>query len=206
MKDRKAWVLVLMFGSLWGFSEVFAGEFLYAHGIPRASVWLTAFALFILGFSRGLVNRPGSSSLIGATAALFKLANAAPFWCHLLGIFFIGLVFDLGATAWMKKGERRNLPAALTGVVTAYGGYALFAFTITYVARFEPWVNGGLSKIIEHIFIGGSLAAVTGLLLVPLGYGFGMRSETAVEGRRDWAFAGSLVVLVLLWTFGRVIG
>jgi hypothetical protein len=206
MRDRKTWVLVLLFGSLWGFSEVFAGEFLYAQGVPRASVWLTAFALLILGFARGLFNRPGSSILIGALAAVFKLVNAAPFWCHLLGIVFIGLVFDLGATAWLKKGHSRILPQALTGAVTAYGGYALFAMTITYIARFDPWVQGGLPRIMEHVFIGGSLAAVAGAFLVPLGYKLGLRSETAVEGRRDWAFAGSLVVLVLLWTLGRVIG
>jgi hypothetical protein len=206
MRDKRTWVLVLMFGSLWGFSEVFAGEFLYAHGVPRASVWLSAFALIILGFARGLVNRPGSSTLIGALAALFKLVNAAPFWCHLLGIVFIGLVFDLGATVWMKRGRRRNLQAALTGVVTAYGGYALFAITITYIARFEPWLQGGLPRIMEHIFVGGSLAAIVGAVLVPLGYKIGLSSEMVVEGRRDWAFAGSLVVLVLLWTLGRVIG
>lgn len=206
MRDRKTWVLVLVFGSMWGFSEVFAGEFLYAHGVPRASVWLSAFALFILGFARGLVNRPGSSTLIGALAALFKLVNAAPFWCHLMGIVFIGLAFDLGATAWMKKGQRRSLPIALTGILTAYGGYALFAVTITYIARFAPWVQGGLPRIMEHVFLGGSLAAIAGFFLAPLGYKLGLKSEPAVEGRRDWAFAGSLVVLVLLWTLGRVVG
>lgn len=206
MRDRKTWALVLAFGSLWGFSEVFAGEFLYAHGVPRASIWLTAFALLILGFARGLVNRPGSSTVIGALAALFKLINAAPFWCHLLGIVFLGVVFDLGASAWMKSGKGRKLPAALTGVVSAYGGYILFAVTITYVARYGPWVQGGLSRIMEHVFIGGSLAAIAGAFLVPLGYELGWRSETAVEGRRDWAFAGSFVVLVLLWTLGRVMG
>ncbi len=61
----KTWVLLLMFGSLWGFSEVFAGEFLYSQHIPFASVWLSAFALFVLGLSRGLINRPGSSTVIG---------------------------------------------------------------------------------------------------------------------------------------------
>ena len=198
MRDRKAWLFILMFGSLWGFSEVFAGEFLYAHGVPRASVWLTAFALLILGFARGLVNRPGSSTLIGVLAALFKLINAAPFWCHLLGIVFLGLVFDLGASAWMKKGQGRKLPAALTGVVSAYGSYILFAVAITYVAQYGPWVRGGLSRIMEHVFIGGSLAAIAGAFLAPLGY--------ELEGRRDWTFAGSLVVLVLLWTLGRVMG
>jgi hypothetical protein len=206
MKDRKSWALVLMFGSLWGFSEVFAGEILYAHKVPWASVWLTAFGLFVLGLARGLVNRPGSSAMIGALAALFKLVNAAPYWCHLLGIFFIGLVFDLGATVWIKRGQRRNLRAALTGVVSAYGGYALFAVTITTIARFEPWLRSGFPRVVQHIFVGGTLAAVAGAVLATAGYSFGQRTEQAVEQRRDWAFAGSLAVLVVLWTLGRMIG
>ncbi len=206
MKDRKTWALVLMLGSLWGFSEVFAGEFFYAHDVPRASVWLTAFALFILGLARGLVNRPGSSTTIGALAALFKLANAAPYWCHLLGIFFLGLVFDLGATAWMKRGQRKALGTALTGIVSVFGGYALFAITITYFVRFEPWLQGGLPKVLDHVLIGGSLAACAGAVLAILGYELGRRTETAVELRRNWAFAGSLVVVALLWTLGQVIG
>lgn len=206
MKDRKSWALVLMFGSLWGFSEVFAGEFFYAHDIPRASVWLTVFALFVLGLARGLVNRPGSSTLVAALAAVFKLVNAAPFWCHLLGIFSIGLVFDLGATAWMKRGQRRYVRTALTAAVAAYGGYALFAVAITYIARFEPWLRGGLPRILDHIFVGGSLAAAGGAILSILGHELGLRAETAVELRRNWAFAGSLVVLVVLWTLGQVLG
>ena len=206
MRDGKNWALILMFGTVWGFSEVFAGEFLYAQEVPRASVWLTAFAFIVLGVARGLVNRPGSSTLIGALAALFKLANAAPYWCHLLGIVFLGLVFDLGATAWMRRRPGRDLKAALTGVVSAYGGYALFALAITYLARFDPWVEGGFPKILDHVFVGGSLAAAAGVVLVPVGFKLGLKSETAVEGRRDWAFGGSLIVLAILWTLGRVIG
>lgn len=206
MKDIKTWALLLMFGSVWGFSEVFGGEFLYANDFAFASVWLSAFAFFLLGIARGLINVPGSSTVIGAAAALFKLVNAAPFWCHLLGIFFIGLVFDLAASAWMKRGEKAGLRTALSGIVGAYGGYALFAILITYVVRYEAWIAGGTPKVLRHIFVGGSLAATAAALLVTLGYKLGVRTETAAERRHGWAFAGSLAVLVILWTLGRLIG
>jgi drug/metabolite transporter (DMT)-like permease len=206
MKDLKTWVLLLMFGSLWGFSEVFAGEFLYSQRVPFASVWLSAFALFILGLSRGLINKPGSSTAIGATAALFKLMNAAPYWCHLLGIAFLGLVFDLAASAWMKRGQRPGWKTVLSGIVTAYGGYASFAVLITYVARYDPWVRGGTARILRHILVGGSLAAVAAAITVTLGYVMGTRTEKSTPTEPGWAFAGSLVVLIALWTLGRVIG
>jgi len=206
MKDIKTWVLLLMFGSLWGFSEVFGGEFLYSERVPFASVWLSAFALFILGLSRGLMNRPGSSTVIGATAALFKLVNAAPYWCHLLGIAFLGLVFDLAASAWMKRGQKPGWKTILSGIVTAYGSYASFAVLITYIARYDPWVRGGMSRVLRHVLVGGSLAAVAAAILVTLGYGIGTRTEKSASTEPGWAFAGSLVVLIALWTVGRVIG
>lgn len=206
MKDIKTWVLLLMFGSLWGFSEVFGGEFLYSQRVPFASVWLSAFALFVLGLSRGLINRPGSSTVLGATAALFKLANAAPYWCHLLGIAFLGLFFDLAASAWMKRGKKPGWKTVLSGIVAAYGGYASFAVLITYVARYDPWVRGGTARVLRHVLVGGSLAAVAAAILVTLGYGIGVRTEKSPSAEPGWAFAGSLVVLIALWTLGRVIG
>jgi len=206
MKDLKTWVLLLMFGSLWGFSEVFAGEFLYSQRVPFASVWLSAFAFFILGLSRRLINQPGSSTAIGATAALFKLVNAAPYWCHLLGIAFLGLVFDLAASAWMKKGQKPGWKTVLSGIVTAYGGYASFAVLITYVARYDPWVRGGTARVLRHILVGGSLAAVAAAIMVTLGYAVGTRTEKSASTEPGWAFAGSLVALIALWTLGRVIG
>jgi len=206
MKDMKTWVILLMFGSLWGFSEVFAGEFLYSERVPFASVWLSAFALIVLGLSRGLINRPGSSTMIGAAAALFKLVNAAPYWCHLLGIAFLGLFFDLAASAWMKRGQKPGWKTALSGIVAAYGGYASFAVLITYVARYDPWVRGGAAKVIRHVLVGGSLAAVAAAITVTLGYMIGTRAEKSTSTGPGWAFAGSLVALIALWTLGRVVG
>ena len=76
---------------------------------------------------------------------------------------------------------------------------------ITYVARYGPWVAGGTPKVLHHIFVGGSLAALASLVLVPLGLKVGISSETAVERRPKWATAGALVALAVLWTLGRVI-
>ena len=205
MKNFKDWAWLLVFGSLWGIMEVIGGEAFFKNNVPFASVWLTAWALFLLGAGRSVVNKPGTSTVIGATASLFKLAYAAPYYCHLLGIFFIGLVFDIAATAWLKNPKRFSLRTALTGIVTAYGGYALFAVMITYVARYAPWVAGGTPKVLHHIFVGGSLAALASLLMVPLGLAAGASGEAAAERRPRWATAGALVALAVLWTLGRLI-
>ena len=95
MERLKPLIWVVFFGSVWGMSETIGGEALYSANIPLASVWLSSWGLFLLAFARIQHNIPGSSTAIGGLAALFRLINAGPFICHLLGIFLIGAAFDV---------------------------------------------------------------------------------------------------------------
>jgi hypothetical protein len=206
MKNYKNWLWFLLFGSLWGLSEVIVGEALWAKSLPYASVLLSAWALLMLAMGRGIVNVPGSSTTIGAFAALFKLVNAAPFFCHLLGIFALGLVFDIASSLLMKRARKFSFRSLLTGILSAYGGYALFALLITYVIRYDVWTRGGLPKVLHHIFISGSYAALTGLVAVPLGFWVGINGGVFAERRPRWAYTGALVALAIIWTLGRIVG
>lgn len=206
MKDLKNWAWLLVFGSLWGIMEVVGGEAFFKNNVPHASVWLSAWAFFVLGVARGVVNKPGTSTAVGATAALFKLVNASPYYCHLLGIFFLGMVFDIAATLWLKNEKKYSWRTVLTGIVSAYGGYALFATVLTYIVRYDPWVAGGTPKVLHHIFVGGSFAALAAIALIPLGMKIGTTSEAASSRSPRWATAGALVVLMALWTLGRIVG
>jgi len=206
MKSSRNWIIFLLLGTLWGAMEVFGGEFLYANDVARSSVWLTAWAFFIMAMGRGLVNVSGSSSVIGAVAALFKLVNASPYYCHLLGIFFLGVFFDVAASYLMKKGRISTLRSSLSGIIGVYGGYALFALVITFIARYEPWVAGGWPKVLDHIFMGGSIAAIAAAVLVPFGYKAGVSGETFTSRNPRWAYAGASLVLVALWILGRIAG
>jgi hypothetical protein len=205
MKIAKSWMWILALGSLWGLAEV-AGEGLWAKNIPYASVWLSAFAFFLMGVGRGLINKPGTSTAMGATAALFKLVNAAPYFCHLLGIVLLGLAFDAAATLWMKNEKKAGWKSALSGFVGAFTGYAAFALSITYIVRFRPWVRGGLPMVLHHIFVSGTLAAVASAVLVYLGFRLGLSGNSISEQKPRWAFAGALALLAVLWTLGRMIG
>lgn len=205
MKNMKSWAWILFFGSLWGISEVAGGGTLYAMNIPHSSIFLCVWALFLLGAARGLVNKPGSSAVIGGIASLFKLINAAPFICHLLGIFALGVAFDVFASLIMKKKAGRFAPAAMTGAASAYGGYALFALLITYVIRYEYWVAGGLSKVLNHIFFSGSIVALVSLFLVPAGFRIGMASKNLTVQRPRWVYAGTAAAVAFIWILGRII-
>lgn len=206
MKSFKYWVWLLLFGSLWGISEVIVGGILFKNTVPYASVWLTAWALFVLAVGRGVLNKPGSSTVIGVFAVVFKLVNTAPFFCHLLAIFLLGVAFDIASTFLMKHERRISYRSIVSGALSACGGYALFALVITYIVRYEYWTVGGLMKVLHYVFVSGSLAALTAAMVVPLGYWIGVNQGIMAEHRRRWAYTGALVALIILWALGRIAG
>lgn len=199
-------VWLLLFGSLWGISEVAIGGALFNENVPSASVWLSTWAFFVLGLARCVMNKPGSSTAIGAIAALFKFINAAPFFCHLLGIFALGVTFDIAATLLIKNKSKISYRNILSGMVSAYGSYAIFALFITYIVRYEIWIIGGSAKVMHHIFVSGSLAALVAAVTVPLGNWFGINGKVLIQRSPRWAFNGALVASLILWTVGWITG
>lgn len=206
MRNPKNWLWFILFGSLWGINEAVMGEVLSTSGVPHFSVLLTVIALFILAFARGIVNKPGSSTAIGVIAVLFKLANAAPFYCHLLGILMVGLTFDIFASILIKSEKTSPIKCGLTGMLSALSGNTLFALVITYIIRYEIWVNAGPSKVLGHIFVAGPLTAILSVLAVPLGFRLGVTSGVIADKKPKWTFAGTVVTVFIIWILARVAG
>jgi hypothetical protein len=206
MRNPKNWLWFILFGSLWGINEVLMGEVLSASDVPHFSVLLTVIALFILAVARGIVNRPGSSTAIGAIAVLFKLANAAPFYCHLLGIFMVGLTFDIFASLLIKSEKTSAIKGALTGILSAYSGNVLFSLVITYIIRYEIWTSAGLPKVLDHIFVAGSLTAILVAMAVPLGFRLGVTSGVFAGKKPTWTYAGTVVSVFIIWIVARLLG
>lgn len=206
MGNFKNWAWLLLFGSLWGIVEVVAGGALSRNNVPYASVMLAAWAFLVLAVGRGILNKPGTSTFIAVFAVLFKLANAAPFFCHLLGIFTLGLAFDIFSTLLMRNERRVSYRNCLSGALSAYGGYSLFALVITYLVRYEYWTAGGLPKVLHHIFVSGSFAALLAVVIVPLGFWIGVNGGILAEHRPRWTYAGAIAALIFLWIFGIAAG
>jgi ABC-type thiamin/hydroxymethylpyrimidine transport system permease subunit len=193
---------VLFFGGVWGMSEAVLGNALYASNVPHASVLLTAVGLMVLTIARCYFPQRGTATLVAACAMLYKFLNSPFFGCHLLGILLTGACYDFVFD--VLKIRLKSLAAA----AATYLSYAGFAVMITYIFRYDPWVQGGLTKVLEHIFINGSMAALACACLVPLSARLGERLKshsTTSFGRLRYPIPGGISVLTLgLWAFAVV--
>ncbi len=200
---RRPYVLgVLFFGGIWGISEATLGNALYSANVPHASVPLTALGFVILTLARACFPRPGMATLIASFAMLYKFLNAPFFACHLLGIVLMGVCYDVFfhvfkiRTAWLAAG------------LATYANYAAFALMITYVARYNHWVQGGFGKVLEHIGVEGSMAAIACAILVPLTLRYSEKSKVTIPTLFAWRAAlapGAVMVLTAgLWVLGIV--
>lgn len=196
---------LFLFGSVWGINEVFLGEILYRNEILNSSIILTVIALFLLAISRAMINKPGSSVLIGIFAAFFRMANTAPSYCHLLGIFLLGATFDVFASLLIKRKEKMLLKWGLTGALSAFGNNALFALLITYVFKYEYWIVGGFSKVSHHIFVSGTISALLAAFLLPIGFLIGKNGGIFIDRRPQWSYAGAILGLIALWTVALIL-
>jgi len=191
---------ILFFSGLWGISEAGLGGALYSANIPYASVVLTVIGFVILTFAKVYFPQKSTATLIASLAMLYKFLNAPFFACHLLGILMMGICYDLMFSVFKIK--NRSLSAA----VATYLNYALFALMITYVFGYEHWVAGGLPKVLRHIAITGSIAAVGSAVFVPLSYRLGeqLKERLAMPFRLQfrWAFGSVSLVTTALWVFG----
>lgn len=195
---------LVLFGSLWGMSEVFIGGALYNANVPRASVYLSVWAVFILVAARGVLNRPSSSAAVGIISSAYKLANAAPFFCHILGILFLAIAFDL-AFSLLRKDERRFSSRTLSvSMVGVYGGHTLFALFVTYIIRYPYWGEAGLPKVLDHVLINGSLVAIPSFFLFRLWQRIGLNSESFIRRHPRWACNLALLLSLLLWALGQI--
>ena len=198
---------ILFFGSLWGLSEASLGDWLYAHDIPNSSILLGAIAFIIIAAARVFLGLRWTGALIGLIAMLFKLVNMPFYSCHLMAIFLLGTGYDIAALLVSRLPVTRfALP--LTGFFGMYIGRALFAFTITYIVRYQHWVNAGLPKIISHIFIAGTIAALVGFIAAPIGNRIALRLGSLSWPRlHPRAFTGSVLGATIgIWVFQRVAG
>ena len=198
---KKEYILgILFFSGLWGISEAVLGDALYRADVPFASVLLTIIGFIVLTFAGVYFPQKGTAMLIAGFAMLYKFLNEPFFACHLLGIFLMGVCYDLLFNVLRMR--KSFLPSALV----AYLSYTSFAVLITYVFRYSPWVQGGFMKVFRHIGINGSMAALECAILLPLSLHlaqrFKMNYATPFRLQFRLSLYGISALTIGLWVFG----
>ena len=200
---KKEYILgILFFSGLWGISEAVLGDALYSANVPYASVPLTIIGFVLMAIAQVYFPQIGTATLIAGFAMIYKFLNVPFFACHLLGILLMGVCYDLFFSALKIKNR------SLSAIAAVYLNYVLFALLITYVFRYEHWVQGGFLKILRHVGISGSMVALTCAILIPASLHFGQKFK-ANFGRffsmkLQFVPGSALVITIGLWVFGIV--
>ena len=133
---------------------------------------------------------------------LYKFLNTPFFACHLLGILLMGVCYDLFFCVLKIKSRWLSVTAAV------YLNHILFALMITYVFRYEHWVQKGLTGVLQHILISGSIAALVCAILVPASFSFGRQikanSVRPFNLKLKFVPSSVLIVTIGLWIISIV--
>ncbi len=174
MSKIKIFAGMLLFGSLWGFSECIIGSTLSDIGVPAGAIMTGFFALTFLVISRMSYKQPGMQLGMGIIAGILRLFN--PFvGCHLcsaLAIMAEGAIFEI---LWYKisfdLGELRSITTQVSlGILNSYILY-VGGFTLTQILT--PIVSGpgfyfeNIVAIIPNILASGLLPALIGAVVLP---------------------------------------
>ncbi len=169
---------ILVFGSLWGFSECIIGSALHDAGLPAGAIMTGLFAVVLMMMSRMLYKQRGMQIGMGIVAGTLRLfspfgGNVGYFICSAIAIMAEGMIFEL---IWynmsLDLNELKPLKISSSmGIVTAYccyvGGYIVTQI-LTPVLSSAGFHIVNLIVFIPQMLATGLLAALIGGVVVPV--------------------------------------
>jgi hypothetical protein len=174
MIDRKFILGIIVFGSLWGFSECIIGSVLRDFNLPAGAIMTGVFAIGLMTLSRTTFRQPGMQTGIGLVAGGLRLFNpfGGCFICSAIAIMTEGLLFDLIWTGFsLDQKTTQTLTTQISlGITASYlvyvGGYIVTQI-LTPVFSLAGFYLENLIVFIPQILASGLLAALLGVATVP---------------------------------------
>jgi hypothetical protein len=177
MEKKKLFAGILVFGSLWGFSECIIGSILHNAQLPAGAIMTGLFAIVFMTMSRMYYKQRGMQLGIGIVAGMLRLFSPFGeipgfFICSAFAIIAEGLIFEI---IWYKMSLDLNelkLPklSVSMGITSAYfiyvGGYIVTQI-LTPVLSSAGFYLENLLVFIPQILASGLLAAIIGGITVP---------------------------------------
>lgn len=174
MEKMKLFAGIIVFGSLWGFSECIIGSSLRDANLPAGAIMSGVFVIVFMTMSRMLFRQRGMQLGMGLVAGSLRLLNpfGGCFICSAIAIMAEGLIFEV---LWYKISLDLNelrLPklSVSMGITSTYliyvGGYIVTQI-LTPVFSSAGFYLENLLVFIPQILASGLLAAIIGGITVP---------------------------------------
>jgi hypothetical protein len=172
--DKRLIAGILVFGSLWGFSEVIIGTGLQNSGLPYGGIMTGVFALGFLVLSRMAFRRSGMQLGMGLVAGSLRMFN--PFvGCHLCSAIAIMAEAAIFEIIWYNMDTNFKDLKSITmqssiGITTAYlvyvGGY-ITTQVLTPILGGTGFYLQNLIVFMPRILASGLLPALLGAAVLP---------------------------------------
>jgi hypothetical protein len=175
MNKMKLFLGIILFGSIWGFSECIIGPAVGNAGLPSGAIMTGFFAIGLMIMSRMLFKQRGMQIGMGLIAGALRLFN--PFGgcviCSAIAIAAEGILFELiwyGLSLDFKDLKTYTMKISM-GIVSAYpcyvGGYIITQILTPMVSSSGFYLEN-LIVFIPQILSRGLIAALVGGVTVPL--------------------------------------
>lgn len=175
MEKMKLIAGILVFGSLWGFSECIIGPMVDDVGLPSGILMTSIFAVGLMMMSRMLYKQRGMQLGMGLVAGTLRLFN--PFGgcviCSGIAIMAEGILFELiwyGMSLDLKELKTHTMKVSM-GIISAYccyvGGY-IITQVLTPLLSSAGFHLTNLIAIMPQILSSGLSAALIGGIIIPL--------------------------------------
>ena len=197
---------VLVFGSIWGLSEVALGGGLHAANFPYASGLLTAIGIALMGMALVIHKKPATLAGIGLVAVLVKLLVVPILHVSVMckansciGVLTEAVALSLIAFLFlteMGKNIYARMGSGALAAITASVGFYFIGMQVApcqYLLSFSP-----TGFMVTEGLIWAAFSAIS----LPLGYLAGEKLATKTSpllARRSVYYAASASTVLLCW-------
>ena len=204
MNKLKILAGIVVFGSLWGFSECIIGSYLHEIDLPAGAIMAGIFAVGFMFISRSLYKQRGMQLGMALIAGALRLFNpfGGCYICAAIAIMAEGALFELllyRITLDLKELKKPVMSASM-GITTAYivfvGGY-ITTQILTPIFSSAGFYIENLIAFIPQILSRGLLAAILGGSIVPMA--MLLRNIDIAKVRDITYYPTTVIVSALCW-------
>ena len=194
---------MILFGSLWGFSETIIGSRLSDAGLPSGIIMTGFFAIMLLVLSRIVYKAPGMQLGMGLIAGTLRVFNPCV-GCHLcsaLAIMAEGVLFEI---IWYKLSFddvklKTTINQVSMGVITTYtifvGGYIVTQI-LTPIISGPGFYIENLLVFMPRILASGLPTAIIGGIVLPATYRL---SKLDLKLKDQLYYPATLSISMICW-------